>query len=183
MSKEDIWVSRVQLPVKPDGDGWNLYSPKWAPATIEGDTVRLEDRDPYDYASATRVFPECRAATLSFDVVAEKLREDAGETLEIDLVGRRGARLIRLRVARPVAGQTVSYVLRADASRGRYDLTKNGQALATNVPFTELSDTLNRITFRTGGYRNIGGADPVNPETDRPHEPSVFVVRNVTVKR
>ena len=181
MSKEDIWVSRVGLPVRADGDEWNLYSPKWATATIDGDLLRLEDRDPYDYASATRVFPACRAATISFELVVEKFVDGAGETLEIDLVGQRGARLIRLRVAQPATGQKLGYVLRADCERGRYDLTRNGQAVATNVPFTELSDALNRITFRTGGYRNIGGANPVDPQTDRPHAATSFLIRNLSV--
>ena len=35
---------------------------------------------------------------------------------------------------------------------------------------------LNRITFRTGGYRDIGGANPVEPDSDRPHGPSLFAV-------
>jgi hypothetical protein len=90
--------------------------------------------------------------------------------------------LIRLRVAQPVAGQKLSYVLRADATRGRYDLARDGKPLATNVPFTELSDTLNRLTFRTGGYRNIGGAQPVDPQTDRPHSPAVFIVQNLRIE-
>jgi hypothetical protein len=179
ISKEDIWVSRLDLPVKPNGDGWNLYSPRWASATIESDgSVRLEDRDPYDYASATRVFPQRAAATISFDVVVEHFADEAGDTLEMDLIGQRGARLIRLRLAQPAAGQKLRYALRADAGRGRYDLTRDGKPLATNVPFTELSDTINRMTFRTGAYRNVGGANPVDPQTDRPHTPVAFRVVN-----
>jgi hypothetical protein len=70
MNKEDIWVSRV--PLSPDEGAWNFYSPKWAPATVEGDEVRLEDHDPYDYASATRVLQPARDIAVTFDVLAEQ---------------------------------------------------------------------------------------------------------------
>jgi hypothetical protein len=152
--------------------------------TIEGDEVQLEDRDPYDYACATRVLPGSRAGavTISFDVVVEKLREDASERLEVDLVGKFGSsRPVRLRIARATVGEKLSYVVRADPARGRYDVTRNGQPVVTNVPFIEPCDALHRITFRTGGYRNIGGAKPINPETDRPHEPAIYRIRALSV--
>jgi len=93
MSKEDIWVSRVPL----DGDehAWGVYSPKWAPVKVEGDEVRLEDRDPYDYAAATRGF----RGGASFEVMAEQLdsllyaeiSDDTGRRttpIEIEAAGR-----------------------------------------------------------------------------------------------
>jgi hypothetical protein len=56
MSKEDIWVSRI--PKRPSSRDWNLYSPRWAPAKLVtndgGESLILEDRDPCDYAKATR---------------------------------------------------------------------------------------------------------------------------------
>ena len=71
MSKEDIWVSRVPLDAH---DGvWNVYSPKWSPATVDGAEIRIEDRDPYDYAAASRVF--------SSGVSCEVLAEQSGSTL------------------------------------------------------------------------------------------------------
>jgi hypothetical protein len=186
MSKEDIWVTRVPLPVKADATGndelWNVYSPKWAPVTIEGNDIRLEDCDPYDHASATRIVPDTRAVTISFEVTVEALREDASERLEIDLVGKFGSpRPVRLRVASATAGEKLRYVIRADTERGRYDVTRNDQPVSTNVPFTEPCDLLHRITFRTGGYRNIGGASPVDPQTDRPHDPARYLIRNLRI--
>ncbi len=79
MNKEDIWVASVPTPIvgQVTNDvhddfqsqaagrfvpGWNTYSPQWAPVAIaaEGTNrfVRLEDRDPCEYASVMRVFPE-----------------------------------------------------------------------------------------------------------------------------
>ncbi|MES1159729.1 MAG: exo-alpha-sialidase, partial [Bacteroidota bacterium] len=79
MNKEDIWVSSIPVPgtdkVESDVDDvftqmpkgkelaqWNIYSPLWAPVSIQTDkdnirTLQLEDADPYDFAMAERVFP------------------------------------------------------------------------------------------------------------------------------
>ena len=70
MNKEDIWVSRVPLDARPPA--WNIYSPLWAPVTLAGDEIRLEDRDPYDYAAATCIFDGQRNVTITFDVLAEQ---------------------------------------------------------------------------------------------------------------
>jgi hypothetical protein len=43
-------------------------------------------------------------------------------------------------------------------------------------------ELLHRIVFRTGEYRNIGGASPVSTETDRPQSPVVFRIRHLLVK-
>ena len=86
MSKEDIWVSRV--PLDADANAWGVYSPKWAPVTVEGDVARLEDRDPYDDATVTRVLP----ASASCEVLAEQ----SGQTLHaeaVDDAGKRSASL------------------------------------------------------------------------------------------
>jgi hypothetical protein len=97
MSKEDIWVSRVPLAARPPA--WNVYSPKWAPVTIAGDEVRFEDRDPYDYALATRVFDERRNATITFDVLAEQ--PDA--PLHVEVIGPPSP--IRVAVTPDVVGE------------------------------------------------------------------------------
>ena len=94
-NKEDIWVTRVAVPVRGRGDrqvhdsfddmavgqhvpGWNVYSPLWAPVSIAeldgaGEhALELRDRDPYDYARAERVF----AAAVQMTV---RLRVRAGQ--------------------------------------------------------------------------------------------------------
>lgn len=88
MSKEDIWVSRVPLPIQPGGDGWNVYSPKWSPVTMHDETMRLEDRDPYDYASATRCFAPSANTTLSFELSAEQ----TGAALHVEVVDSDGTK-------------------------------------------------------------------------------------------
>ena len=153
MNKEDIWVSRIPLPVRADAGGddvcptWNIYAPKWAPVTIAGDEVRLEDRDPYDYACAAALFGERRDAAVRFDVLAEQ--PDA--PLHVEVIGP--ASPIRTTVAPGAAGEWK----------------------AVRIPI----DVLHRVVFRTAEPRGIGGANPVPAGTDRPHAPVAFRVRNV----
>jgi len=115
MNKEDMWVSRIPVPVRGRVEGpvaddfdrletgghvpdWNIYSPLWAPVGIVhfpsvGKTLELRDQDPYDYARAVRVFPEGTRADISFRLHAAQC--DRG-MLEIEVMDRYGNRPVRL---------------------------------------------------------------------------------------
>jgi hypothetical protein len=116
MNKEDMWVSRIPVPVReritepvrdtfdnmPAGGpvtDWNIYSPKWAPVRVvefpsaSNKSLQLLDKDPYDYARAVRVFPESAAVRVQFKVHARQ--NDTGQ-LEIELLDRFGNRPVRL---------------------------------------------------------------------------------------
>ncbi len=117
MNKEDIWVTRIPVPVRhrvtaPVHDtfdsleaggpvtDWNIYSPRWSPVGVvdfpstANKSLELQDKDPYDYAArAVRVFPETKSATLHFKVHAGQ--NHAGR-LEIELTDRFGYRPVRL---------------------------------------------------------------------------------------
>ncbi len=116
MNKEDIWVASVPTPIvgQVTNDvhddfqshalgrrvtSWNIYSPQWAPVAIaaEGTNrfVRLEDRDPCDYASVTRVFPQSRLARLAFQVRTHQTNTTS-VPLEIDVVSGNGTRAVAL---------------------------------------------------------------------------------------
>ncbi|MDW8262969.1 MAG: hypothetical protein RMJ35_10635, partial [Phycisphaerales bacterium] len=106
MNKEDIWVSRVPLPIRaevapnPGGregpalaarswEDWNLYVPKWAKIDpIEGG-LRLENCDPYDYAAATWVFGQMRRVIIRFQITA--IWTDRG-MLDIDVASKFGSK-------------------------------------------------------------------------------------------
>jgi len=90
VNKEDIWVSRIPLPVTSEPAGfqfddfqsspigsivkdWNIYSPKWAPVSVlqepghpDNKCLELRDGDPVDHAQATRLFPAIQSAEISF---------------------------------------------------------------------------------------------------------------------
>ncbi len=116
MNKEDIWVSRVSVPVRFREDGpvnevfddndpggffrhWNVYSPRWAPVSIidfpgaDDRSLELRDYDPYDYAKVERVFPESTAVTIDFKVSAH--HTGVGQ-LQFEVVDRYGSLAVRL---------------------------------------------------------------------------------------
>jgi hypothetical protein len=115
MSKEDIWISRIPVPIHrtvagPVNDdfnemesgnvvkNWNIYSPLWCPVKIVdgpdpiGKSLMLKDFDPYDYARATRVFSKAKKQRVSFELYVES----NPRTLEIDICDEKGKRLIQL---------------------------------------------------------------------------------------
>ena len=113
VNKEDIWVSRIALPVKPDETafptddftkatpnavvpGWNLYSPKWAPVTVVENagkrSLELRDGDPFDYARAVRVFPESAKVRVELELTPAQ----ANARLEIELCDPASRRPVRV---------------------------------------------------------------------------------------
>lgn len=117
VSKEDIWISRVPIPVQwqvqgPVEDdftqmetggvieGWNIYSPQWCPIEIVDfpakteKSMRLKDTDPYDYAKAVRVFEKSYNLMLSFDLYIES----SAQVLDIEVVSAKGSRLVQTRM-------------------------------------------------------------------------------------
>ncbi len=113
MNKEDIWVARIPMPVKPDETvfptddfakatpgavvpGWNLYSPKWAPVSVVDDNgercLELRDGDPFDYARAVRTFPE--SPKLRVDLRLKTAQANA--RLEIELCAADSRRPVRV---------------------------------------------------------------------------------------
>ncbi len=104
MSKEDLWVSRIPLPLRGALDchvrdnfndmqtggvvrDWNIYSPRYAPVRVvefpsaADKSLELRDMDPFDYAKAERVFPESEAVQIEFRLLA---KQTTGR-LEIDV--------------------------------------------------------------------------------------------------
>ena len=116
VNKEDIWASRIPVPILPDTlepvhdtfenvapgprvPGWNTYAPAWAPVRIARDDaaanqyLELEDREPVDYARAVRNFPASEALEVSFRLASAQTNHGR---LEIELLGDCGTRPVRL---------------------------------------------------------------------------------------
>lgn len=191
MNKEDIWVACVPTPIVgrvtneirddfqnvPPGrfiPGWNTYSPQWAPVAISAEGtnkfLRLEDRDPCDYASVMRVFRQSKAARLSFQVRPHQANNTTAP-LEIDVVSANGSRAVALRFdpatrcllawngakqqsVRPYStNQWLRLDLIVDATSRKYTLKADGVDVLTDGAFLESADSVERIVFRTGEYR------------------------------
>jgi hypothetical protein len=197
MNKEDIWISRVPLPMKPDEtsdvadnftqspDGpfipnWNLYRPKWSTIEIKNGALHLENRDPYDYAQATRLFPESAKVNLTFDL---ELDNPQTSNLEIDLLSKQGSRrVIQLKLGDNLPRAPKIHIeLHADSTKNQFTLTLNNTPTITNAPFATPPAPLHRITFRTAPHRLIGGPNPVPKGTDHPVDPTTARIRNLTI--
>ncbi len=116
VSKEDMWISRIPVPVRGDVTGpindnfnemetggvvtdWNVYSPKWCPVEVvvapyaSEKCLMLKDVDPYDYAKAVRVFNKSEKQQISFDLYAECQHQ----VLDVEVVSAKGERLVQAR--------------------------------------------------------------------------------------
>lgn len=204
VNKEDIWVSRVPTPVQyaadadvvddfegiPPGDivpDWNIYDPVWAPVNVvehDGNRVlRLQDKDPHDYARAVRVFQEGTQAHVSFRLSLNQIQNGR---LEIDLMDRYGDRPVRLVVNS--AGQLTAFdgATAIDATTlepdrwyeielnvnatlfGSYSLTVDGEMLVKEAALSEAVKSVERISFRTGEFRHLPIRQTIN---ETPHDP------------
>lgn len=116
VSKEDIWVSRIPLPIRPDEaafpsddfadvspggtvPGWNVYSPRWAQVALiaadGGRCLELRDGDPFDYARALRIFPASANPRVEFRIQASQ----TNALLEVELCDASGRRPVRVAFA------------------------------------------------------------------------------------
>ena len=102
-NKEDIWVSRIPVPVRLNATShaqafpqtenlseltdWNLYVPRLCTITLKNGWLNLYDCDPYDYAKAERVIPNTKELEVEFDLMMDQ--EDNGE-LDIEFVDDEG---------------------------------------------------------------------------------------------
>jgi hypothetical protein len=116
MNKEDIWVSRIPVPLRDTVDEpvndvfadfpaggyvpeWAIHSGLWTSVNIVDNSpsgerfLRLTDRDPYESAQAERIFPESRIATVSFRLQA---RQTEHGMLAIELLSPRGAAAVQI---------------------------------------------------------------------------------------
>lgn len=114
MNKEDMWVSRIPVPVKnkvtkdvndefgripeeKELNEWNIYSPLWCKVAMEpykdNKAISLKDSDPFDYAKAERVFPVTQKLELSFIISAAQTSHGQ---LEVEVADAKGTACLRL---------------------------------------------------------------------------------------
>lgn len=114
VNKEDMWVSRIPVPVKitptvhandnldnfsklSELNDWNIYSPLWAPVSLEKvngkNWLTLSDKDPFDYAKVERKIPATRELKVSFTLQAAQA--DKG-LLRIEFLDDKGIACSRL---------------------------------------------------------------------------------------
>lgn len=207
VNKEDIWVTRVPLPIKFGWQGpvsddfsgveangvipnWNIYRPRWCQVWMnDAHELCLSDSDRYDYARAIRVFEEAKRANVSLDLRVEKENSDP---LEIDLTDRHGTRAVSLSL---INGEIRS----CGEVIGRYEIGKtkhveftfdNGRLIfeGKQLPTLHAVESVERLSLRTGEYRDLPNRQTPNQDPAPPLEgcderiaPSLYVVDNVKI--
>lgn len=190
-------TDRELAPLQEDFEGadalarWNLHLPQWAPTRVVAETtstqpgnhvLELRDAEPYEYALAERVFPSSRRLKIGFRIQARTL--PLGRTFEVEVQSQRHHRPLRLRLE----GNWLSFdhgkrtdhqvkfshqgwhqiELDLDCEKQTYALSVNGAVVRPAIPFTEKTDSFERIVFRTGTWRGLVPAGLVNDGGERP---------------
>lgn len=224
-TKEDIWVARVPVPVRGTVEGavaddfddmevggtvkdWNIRRGPWTRVGIVGfpnaatKSLQLEDRDPYDYAKAERVFAQGSTKRISARIYAH--RADTGQ-LNVEVLNHTGHCAVHVIFGpdgqvrccdgtRSLVGGTFhadawyALALEVDASTGTYSGTLDGKSIAHAASFLEPATDVNRLCFRTGDVydqptretsRDLGGRDL--PNADVPVPAAIYNIREVRV--
>ncbi|MCH4553868.1 exo-alpha-sialidase [Aestuariibaculum lutulentum] len=199
MNKEDIWMSRIPVPVKyvveedihddfenmKEGGhiiDWNTYSPKWAQVSLVKENsgnqcLLLIDEDYYDYSRAIRVFKEGTQVSASF-----KLKLESVDTtqFDIDITDRYGNRPVQISIDKngvlnASKGSNMKSILKLDlrkwynikivmntAGLGSYSLFVNEEQILTEASTVMAVKSVERISFRTGAYRDIPNRETPN---------------------
>ncbi len=217
MNKEDIWVAKIPVPVKleatthakgnfarykklADMTDWNIYSPLWAPVSLDGEWLKLSDKDPYDYARVERVIPATKELTVEFDVKANQ--NDHGQ-LNIEFLDDKGnmcsrivldsASTIKVKGGARYGGMVKHYnpgetyrikvQLSVDGHVGTYFV--NGKK-ATARMFDTPVEAITRIVFRTGDlFEKPDIETPADqtedmPRADEQDPEATFYITNVS---
>ena len=117
MNKEDLWVTRVPVPVRTEASGpvqddfeaprpeealrdWNLYTGPWASAGVETENgadgnrcLVLRDRDPYEDAEAIRIFETADVIRIRFRIKAGQMQDGMLEMRVLNACGDTAALL------------------------------------------------------------------------------------------
>jgi hypothetical protein len=196
MNKEDIWISKIPVPVNDKElkhvddnfsnaasiNKWNLYSPLWCRTVVQDKKLSLADSDPFDYAKAERVFPDSKKVSVEFAITPEQ--KDFG-TLEIELADAKGTPCLRMMfdstgsiltkqgyrnksLGKYKAGETIAISIELNTTTRFYTVSINGSKPNNNLCFAPV-ESVERIVFRTGGTRRFPDADtPTDQDYDLP---------------
>lgn len=110
MNKEDMWVSRVPVPVQTvahdhanndfskhktiaELTDWNIYSPVMARVGLDGKWLTMEDSDPFDLARIERKIPASKELTVEFDL---KAGQNNHGLLQIEFLDENGTACSRI---------------------------------------------------------------------------------------
>lgn len=189
---------------------WNTYNPKWAPVDLvrednQNICLQFKDKDPYDYARAIRVIEEGQHQEIEFRVKVQQL---ASEPFEVDVVDRYGNRPVRIafnakgkltandgmdsKILKPYKTKAwIEVKIQLEASlSGQYSLWIDGNKVASEFKLAEAVKSVERVSFRTGQYRDIPNRKTPNedvvppvPGADDAVDEAIYLLDDFSAKR
>jgi len=184
---------------------WNFYVPKWAPISVVTDPTKsgnkcleVHDKDRYDYALAQRPFPESQNITITFDLLAKQTKNGR---MDIEVSDKNGLRPVRIIITntgkiRAVSGNNIaelseykadswlSFKIDVDAAAGKLTIGINGKEVLKDAQFAQRTNTVERLSFRTGKYRGLVPRKKKRDDLPRagvPVKEAVYYVDNVSI--
>ena len=200
MNKEDMWVAHIPVPVQTEAHQhadstefsvgkisdlatWNIYSPVYAPVSLNDGWLTLSDSDPFDYARVERKIPATKELKVSFD-----LRANQNHTglLQIEFLDAQGTTCSRIEltdegIMRCKGGArygglgkyeaNTTYHIEAvlSVSKRMIEVFINGKKAGQRMFFAPV-EAIERVMFRTGSERRF-------PDVDTPE--ATFSITNV----
>ena len=197
MNKEDIWISRIPIPVRNREmrhlnedfttssaiNSWNIFSPLWCRVQVRDNALTLHDSDPFDHAKAERVFPRSKKLVIEFSVTPQQNNDGL---LEIELVDEKGSPCLRVSLdstgtiltkqgyrnkslGKYHAGEKLNFKLELNTTTRFYTVAINDGKPNNNLCFAPVQ-SVERIVFRTGVTRRFPDADtPTDQDYDLPN--------------
>ena len=189
MNKEDIWVSHITVPARTKATAqanddfskyrylsqlrdWNIYSLQWAPVSLEGKWLVLEDKDLYDYSKIERVIPASDNLKVSFSIMA---CQNSNGYLRIEFLDRSGVACSRLELTsdgmfRVKGGARFGNLMKYSPNKEYKvvaELSVDKRMIVVYVDdkkvgqriFDAPVDKIERISFATGIHRNYPTID------------------------
>jgi hypothetical protein len=197
MNKEDLWISKIPVPVidketkhidesftsATTFNNWNIFSPLWCRVQVESNSLALHDSDPFDYAKAERVFPNSKKIAIEVSITAQ---QNSFGDLEIEMVDAKGTPCLRLMLdssgviltkqgyrnkslGKYNAGEKLNFKIELNTATRFYTVTINDGKPNNNLCFAPVQ-SIERIVFRTGVTRRFPDADtPTDQDYDLPN--------------
>ena len=200
MNKEDLWVAHIPVPVQTEAhshadgsefdanrnmvDGspvgiplsrltsWNIYSPLYAPVTMEGNWLTLSDSDPFDYARVERKIPATKELSVEFRLLP---KQNNRGLLQIEFLDEHGTACSRIEltdegIIRCKGGARYGNLGKYNAnevfrmkcvlsvSKRMIEVFINGKKAGQRMFFSPV-EAIERIMFRTGSERRFPDVD------------------------
>ena len=200
VNKEDMWVSCIPVPVQTEAlahadddfakaksvselTSWNVYSPIWAPISVDGKWLKLQDKDPFDYAKVERLIPASKQLSVSFDLMAS---QNTFGTIQIEFLDAKGIACSRVEmtpegVLRIKGGSRFANAMKYESDKTYHveavisttdrniQLYIDGKRVGMRMLMAPVA-AVERIVFRTGETRTFPTIDtPADQTYDLPN--------------